>query len=127
MSAKSEDPAITLAEAFKRKGYLDKLKQSILTDALYADGNTEENLETLVKKRVQELIKDMVHKDESLIFKNRGSTSALLEAQLFRTGYEMLKDDRVDVDKIIEDRLGDEELVSKIRSLLMEMHASKSE
>ncbi|AMD19311.1 HBR410Wp [Eremothecium sinecaudum] len=126
MSANSEDPAIALAELFKRKGHLDKLKQSILTDSINND-NIDQNLETLIRTGVKNLIKDMVLKDENLIFKNRGSTSAILEAQLFKSGYNVLNNGETDIDKIIENRLNDKELENQIKSILHEMQENKED
>ncbi|AAS53982.1 AFR611Cp [Eremothecium gossypii ATCC 10895] len=122
-----QDPAVALAEAFKRKGYLDKLKLSILTEPAHPGTPCSESLEHLIKGRVQKLIRDMVAKDESLLFKNRGSTSAVLEAQLFKSGYNVLNDGDLCVDKLIDEKLHDPTLTAQITELLKQMKETKND
>ncbi|AGO10899.1 AaceriAFR611Cp [[Ashbya] aceris (nom. inval.)] len=122
-----QDPAVALAEVFKRKGYLDKLKLSILTEPVDPSTPCSDSLEHLIKGRVQELIRDMVVKDESLLFKNRGSTSAVLEAQLFKTGYNVLNNGDLCVDKIINEKLHDPGLTAQITELLKQMKETSND
>lgn len=61
----------------------------------------------------------MVKNDETLIFKNRGSTSALIEAQLFKDGYEKLNNEEFDLEKFIDQETIDNKgLQQRIKEML---------
>lgn len=115
------DPAQELVDNFKRKGHSDKLKRDLLNSKWNPDNPL--SLEQAVKQRVIEVVKQMVLEDESLIFKNRGSTSALLEAQLYKEQYRKLDDpsNNFQLESIIDELLKDSELSDRIRSILEDM------
>lgn len=113
MQDPNDDPALALSESFKKQGHLDKLKKEILAKPL--NGTT---FEDFIKTQVQNLVHKMVQEDESLIFKNRGSTSALLEASLFKNGYEKLDQGDISVDKFINENLQNESLKESIKNLI---------
>ncbi|KAH9200056.1 complex proteins associated with Set1p component shg1-domain-containing protein [Zygosaccharomyces rouxii] len=87
MTDYNADDARKLADEFKREGYFDQLKRDILTQK---HDNDELPLEQSIRNNVASVVRKMVTDDENLIFKNRGSTSALIEAQLFKQGYKRL-------------------------------------
>ncbi|CDO95304.1 unnamed protein product [Kluyveromyces dobzhanskii CBS 2104] len=110
----SLDPANDLAEAFKKEGHLDSLKKEILSQNVQDNINLEE----FIKSRVRELVSDKVREDESLIFKNRGTTTALLEGQLFKEGFKNINLPTIDAEKLLNDSLNDEALKQKIIAIL---------
>lgn len=117
------DQAHVLAEKFKKLGYLDKIKQDILTKELESnDGHG--NIQDSIKKKVASMVNEMVNVDENLIFKNRGSTSALIEAQIFKNGYKKLGEGEggIKLDDYILKSVNDERLIDdmkeKIRCLI---------
>lgn len=110
----SLDPAKYLAETFKKEGHLDSLKNEILSQNVEGDISLDE----FIKSRVRDLVRDRVNEDESLIFKNRGTTTALLEGQLFKDGFKSLNTSNIDVEKLLSDSLDDATTRQKIRTIL---------
>lgn len=96
------DQARDLAELFKKQGYFDKLKSEILSrqSNIITNGNerSSDSLEKLLKRLTTDMVKDMVNRDEELLFKNRGPTSALLEAQILKDNYKKLSEGKDGVD-----------------------------
>lgn len=112
------DPAKELTDNFKKKGHFDKIKQEIVVKELSKDGNGG-TVEQFVKQRVTQIVNGMVKNDETLIFKNRGSTSALIEAQLFKDGYEKLNNEEFDLEKFIDQETIDNKgLQQRIKEML---------
>lgn len=113
------DEAKKLADEFKREGHFDKLKQQILSQEL-KPGVAETTIEQIIKRKVETIVKDMVVDDENLVFKNRGSTSALIESQLFKDNYKKLSegDDGFNVDEYIQEQLNDTVLRSQVKEKL---------
>lgn len=112
------DPAKELTDNFKKKGYFDKIKQEIVVKELSKDGNGG-TVEQFVKQRVAQIVNGMVKNDETLIFKNRGSTSALIEAQLFKDGYEKLNNEEFDLEKFIDqETIDNKALQQRIKEML---------
>ncbi|QLQ78445.1 hypothetical protein HG537_0A06920 [Torulaspora globosa] len=113
------DEARKLADEFKREGYFDKLKQKILSQEVN-NGDADTAIEQIIRRKVDSIVKSMVTDDENLVFKNRGSTSALIESQLFKDNYKRLSegDDGLNVDEYIQEQLNDKLLRSQIKEKL---------
>lgn len=110
----SLDPAKDLADAFKKEGHLDKMKNEILSQNLKDDMN----LEQFIREQVKKLVRSKVQEDESLVFKNRGTTTALLEGQLFKDGFKPLNTAEVDIENLLEVSLNSNVLEKQIRDIL---------
>ncbi|EDO16443.1 hypothetical protein Kpol_1066p7 [Vanderwaltozyma polyspora DSM 70294] len=112
------DKAQEAVERFKRQGYFDKIKQDILNKQLYEESNL--SVQEMIRDKVGKIVKDMVSEDENLIFKNRGSTSALIEAQIFKDGYKKLQEGEngIKLDEYIDNSLSDKILLEDIKSKL---------
>ncbi|KAG0679761.1 COMPASS component SHG1 [Kluyveromyces marxianus] len=110
----SLDPAKDLADAFKKEGHLDKMKNEILSQNLKDDMN----LEQFIRERVKKLVRSKVQEDESLVFKNRGTTTALLEGQLFKDGFKSLNTAEVDIENLLDVSLNSNVLEKQIRDIL---------
>ena len=110
----SLDPAKDLADAFKKEGHLDKMKNEILSQNLKDDMN----LEQFIRERVKKLVRSKVQEDESLVFKNRGATTALLEGQLFKDGFKSLNTAEVDIENLLDVSLNSNVLEKQIRDIL---------
>lgn len=117
MTAYSADDARKLADEFKREGYFDQLKRDVLTRN---HENDELPLEQSIRNNVADIVKKMVAEDENLIFKNRGSTSALIEAQLFKQGYKKLREGPkgIELEEYLHKVLNDSELTQGIKDKL---------
>lgn len=127
--ASNIDEARKLADQFKREGYLDKLKQEILSKE-WDQNNSNKTVEQIIRTKVSTVVKNMVNEDENLIFKNRGSTSALIEAQLFKEGYKKLtdNDDGIKLDEYMHSTLHDPMLIEQIeKNLELMLEDSKKE
>ncbi|BAO40747.1 COMPASS component SHG1 [Kluyveromyces marxianus] len=110
----SLDPAKDLADAFKKEGHLDKMKNEILSQNLKDDMN----LEQFIREQVKKLVRSKVQEDESLVFKNRGTTTALLEGQLFKDGFKSLNTAEVDIENLLDVSLNSNVLEKQIRDIL---------
>lgn len=119
------DEARKVADEFKKEGHFDKLKQDILSQELRG-GDVQGTIEQVIRDKVATVVKDMVAEDENLIFKNRGSTSALIESQIFKDGYKKLGEGQngVNVEDYIHDTLNDPLLSSRIKEKLQQMIGS---
>ncbi|GAV47375.1 hypothetical protein ZYGR_0H02160 [Zygosaccharomyces rouxii] len=117
MTDYNADDARKLADEFKREGYFDQLKRDILTQK---HDNDELPLEQSIRNNVASVVRKMVTDDENLIFKNRGSTSALIEAQLFKQGYKRLGEgeDGIQLEEYLNKVLNDSELTQGIKDKL---------
>lgn len=127
--ASNIDEARKLADQFKREGHLDKLKQEILSKE-WDQNNSTKTVEQTIRTKVSTVVKNMVTEDENLIFKNRGSTSALIEAQLFKEGYKKLtdSDDGIKLDEYMHKTLHDPILIEQIqKNLEFTLEDSKKE
>lgn len=124
-----EQDAVKLAELFKKQGHLDKLKNEILRTKLEdsKDSQISQTFDETVKKTVTETVKQMVSEDENMIFKNRGTTSALIETQVLKDEYVMLKNDQIgiDIQKFISEKLTDDSLRDEIRNELCKLQDEK--
>ena len=124
MSPNDVNKAEKLAELFKKQGYFDKLRNNILSQELgqHLDDTKEQNtsFEEAIQKRVAMVVKDFVSRDENLIFKNRGTTSALLEAQIIKDNYKKLGegDDGIDIERIIQKSLQSPDTINEIKNTL---------
>ncbi|SCU86917.1 LADA_0E01002g1_1 [Lachancea dasiensis] len=116
MSRNDIDPAAKLADDFKRKGYFDELKKTILSRSTGASESS--TIEEFVRNRVSAVVGEMVNEDQSLISKNRGSTSALIEGQLLKNGYEKLNTIDLQIDSFLRRQLDDPEVKADLRSRL---------
>ncbi|SCU97238.1 LAME_0F19020g1_1 [Lachancea meyersii CBS 8951] len=118
MTTGDKDPAVKLANDFKKRGSFDEEKSRILSGPV--DCAEQTTLEEYVRNRAASLANDMVKEDESLIFKNRGSTSALIEGQLVKNGFEKLNTDNLQIDaylrKILEDPAFKDSLKARLRA-----------
>lgn len=114
------DEARRLADEFKRKGYFDKLKHDILTQNYET---ADEPVEQAIKNNVAAVVRQMVVEDENLIFRNRGSTSALIEAQLFKQGYRKLGEGKngIQLEEYLNTTLKDPQLIQDISDKLASM------
>ncbi|GAV52387.1 hypothetical protein ZYGR_0AG03780 [Zygosaccharomyces rouxii] len=117
MTEYSADDARRLADEFKREGYFDQLKRDVLTQK---HENDELPLEQSIRNNVADVVRKMVAEDENLIFKNRGSTSALIEAQLFKQGYKRLGEGEngIQLEEYLHKVLDDSELTQDIKNKL---------
>lgn len=124
-----DQDAVKLAELFKKQGHLDKLKNEILRSKLANSEDSEDSqtFEETVKKAVAETVKQMVSEDESMIFKNRGTTSALIETRVLKDEYAVLKNDQsgTDIQKFISENLRDGKLKEEIRNELIKLQDEK--
>lgn len=116
MSDREIDPAVKIADEFKKRGFFDEAKNSILAQPISDVEPT--TLEQFIRERVSSTVAAMVRGDESLIFKNRGSTSALIEGQLVKDGYEKLNTSTVKIDSTLRRALEDPEFKSRVISQL---------
>ncbi|KAK5780771.1 Shg1p PWA37_003424 [Arxiozyma heterogenica] len=121
------DQARELANQFKKQGHFDKLKSEILSRE--SNIKTKENvtvpgsLETVLKNVTTSIVKDMVSKDEDLIFKNRGSTSALLEAQLLKDDYKKFGEGKngIELNRYLQSCINDPDLYETIYKELAQL------
>ncbi|KAG0667939.1 hypothetical protein C6P45_005214 [Maudiozyma exigua] len=124
-----DQDAVKLAESFKKQGYLDKLKNEILRTKTETSGDVQmsQTFEEAVKKTVAETVKQMVSENENMIFKNRGTTSALIETQVLKDEYAMLRNDQIaiDIQKFISDKLIDNGLQEEIENELNKLQDKK--
>lgn len=120
------DEARKLADEFKREGHFDKLKQEILSQELN-EGGTDISVEQLIRRKVDAIVRGMVADDENLAFKNRGSTSALIESQLFKDNYKKLSEgeDGFNVDEFIQEQLNATALRAQIKDKLDDLTKGK--
>lgn len=124
------DQARELANQFKKQGHFDKLKSGILSRE--SNIKTKENvaipgsLETVLKNVTTSIVKDMVSKDEDLIFKNRGPTSALLEAQLLKDDYKKFGEGKngIELNRYLQSCINDPDLYETVYKELAQL-ASK--
>ncbi|CUS21072.1 LAQU0S02e05248g1_1 [Lachancea quebecensis] len=116
MSREELDPAVNLADEFKKRGYFDEAKNRIL--AKHIPGSAATTLEQFIKDRVASVVAGMVNEDESLVFKNRGSTTALIEGQLLKDGYEKLNTESIQIDAMLRRVLEDPSLKAEIKAKL---------
>ncbi|KAM3159981.1 COMPASS component SHG1 [Lachancea thermotolerans] len=116
MSREELDPAVNLADEFKKRGYFDEAKNGILAGPIQESSTT--TLEQFIKDRVTSVVAEMVNEDESLIFKNRGSTTALIEGQLLKDGYEKLNTESIQIDVLLRRVLEDPDLKAEIKAKL---------
>lgn len=93
-----KDPAEILVDRFKKEGYFDRLKHDILNSQVKSENDVSSSLEESIKQTVNSIVKSMIQKDENLIFKNRGTTSALIEAQLYKDNYKKLEEGEKGID-----------------------------
>ncbi|SCU80875.1 LAFA_0C01574g1_1 [Lachancea sp. 'fantastica'] len=118
MTTQDIDPAVRLADDFKKRGCFDEEKGRIL--AAIVDGTDGTSVEEFVRGRTATLVNKMVQEDESLIFKNRGSTSALIEGRLVKNGFEELNTESVHIDaflrNMVEDPAFKESLKNRLRA-----------
>ncbi len=129
MSSTNNDEAVELAELFKKHGYLDKLKNEIITKHIN-DPNDETKtmtLEEAVKQEVKRVVHNMVKEDETLIFKNRGTTTALIETQISKDNYQLLHNDTsgIDIHNFVKDSIQHEESSNSIMEHLKELMENK--
>lgn len=119
--ASNVDEARRLADEFKRQGHFDRLKHGILSQQLQ-QGDASTSVEQIIRAKVNALVRNMVAEDENLIFKNRGSTSALIESQIFKDGYQELSqgDDGLNVEEYIQEKLNEAALRDEVREKLEE-------
>ncbi|CAB4254538.1 similar to Saccharomyces cerevisiae YBR258C SHG1 Subunit of the COMPASS (Set1C) complex, which methylates histone H3 on lysine 4 and is required in transcriptional silencing near telomeres [Maudiozyma barnettii] len=124
-----EQEAQELAEQFKKQGYLDKLKRDILSNQLEKDvGSTDPiTFEDSVKEHVKLMVNKMVMEDENLIFKNRGTTTALIETKMLKDYYKMLDGgpDRIDITNYIKEKLKDQNMHNNIRQSIEHLYNEK--
>ncbi|CCH61006.1 hypothetical protein TBLA_0D05120 [Henningerozyma blattae CBS 6284] len=125
MDKQNIDPAQQLVIDFKRQGHFDKLKNQILSNNIEND----QNIQDLIKLKIIEIVNQMVSKDESLIFKNRGINSALIESKIIKDDYKLLQNNEtendstknIDLNKFINDSLNDSTLYDEILQILNSM------
>lgn len=120
------DPAQQIADQFKLKGHLDKIKKDILTKDVTAQNTS---MEELIKRIVSDMVKQMVEKDEELIFKNRASTSAELESRITKNYYSLLdkSNKQISLNGYINYNIQDPKLKESIRSKLKELLENNEE
>lgn len=116
----SADKARDLADLFKMEGHFDKLKESILSRSADDAGNS---VAQLIRNEVSTVVRGMVLEDENLIFKNRGSTSALIESRLLKGSYEKLGHiyQGRNVEEYVQAALHDPNLLQQIERNLQNM------
>lgn len=121
------DQARELAEQFKKQGYFDRLKSEILSrdSNIITNGNvrSSESLEKILKDLTTSTVKDMVNKDEELIFKNRGPTSALVEAQLLKNNYRKFNEGQngIDLNRYLEGCMQDPALGDPVHKEIQQL------
>lgn len=126
------DQARELANQFKKQGLFDKLKLEIISRksniVTRENGTLSDSLETVLKNLTTSIVKEMVYKDEDLIFKNRGPTSALLEAQLLKDDYKRLNEgkDGIDLNKYLQSCINDPALYDIVYKELEELAAKEN-
>lgn len=100
MTASDQDEAVLLAELFKKQGYLDKLKNEIITKHITNPNDATKSItfEDAVKEEVKRTVRSMVENDENLIFKNRGTTTALIETRISKDDYQLLRGEASGID-----------------------------
>lgn len=132
------DKAQELATLFKRQGHFDKLKHKILTNKIepipterekkqniisYYDEDDETSntkvefeVEELIKLKVKQIVQDMVEKDSDLVFKNRGTNTALIESKIFKDDYNELSlgQNAINLNQYIHNALTDPDLIDEI-------------
>ncbi|CCE64757.1 hypothetical protein TPHA_0I02560 [Tetrapisispora phaffii CBS 4417] len=113
------DKAQELADLFKKHGYFDKLKQDILNKRI-ENGEQSAQLQELVKLKVAQIVNEMVNSNEDLIFKNRGSTTALIEGQIVKDGYAKLNtgENGINLTEVIEESMSSEDMKNDIFKVL---------
>lgn len=125
------DPARELAEQFKKQGYFDRLKSEILSreSNIITNENvrSSESLEKILKDLTAATVKNMVEQDEELIFKNRGPTSALVEAQLLKNNYKKFSEHEngIDLTRYINGCLQDPSLYDTIYKEMEQLSAKE--
>lgn len=124
MTGTSYDEARDLTEQFKKAGHFDKLKQEILSKNVV---DSDKTLQEALKESVAQIVRELVGEDEEILFKNRGSTSALIEAQLMKSDYEKIKNSGVDIEKFVNDALANTNLLEKIEGEVTQMTNTKKE
>lgn len=122
------DEARKLADEFKKEGHFDRLKHDILSQPLHQDDSSS-TVEQAVRAKVNAVVKRMVEEDENLIFKNRGTTSALIESQIFKDGYKDLSEgnDGLNVEEYIQEKLNEPALRDQLKERLDEMVSYKKD
>ena len=120
--ASNSDEARRLADEFKKEGHFDKLKHDILSQEL-KQGESSTSVEQTIRAKVNALVRAMVAEDENLIFKNRGSTSALIESQIFKDGYKARSQGEggLNVEEYIQEKLNEPALQDHVREKIEEM------
>ncbi|SMN19253.1 similar to Saccharomyces cerevisiae YBR258C SHG1 Subunit of the COMPASS (Set1C) complex [Maudiozyma saulgeensis] len=123
-----EQGAQKLAEQFKKHGYLDRLKKEILSSKLEQDTDSADTktFEDSVKEQVKSMVKEMVREDENLIFKNRGTTTALIESKMLKD-YKLLEDNQsgIDIKNYIEEKLKNPKMHDDIRKNVENLYDEK--
>ena len=121
-----QDPARDLTERFKKEGHFDKLKQEILAKTIECGGDSK-TIQEALKLSVSDVVRQLVNEDEEIVFKNRGSTSAMLEGQLIKNNYAKIKDSEfgVDVEKFVGEALSDPAIIDEIKRGLVDMTADE--
>lgn len=122
MTPQGKDEAKELAELFKKQGYFDKLKNDILSKDITQE-ESKVKFDELVKEEVANAVKEMVNRDENLIFKNRGTTSALIETQFLKDDYNMLNENGkgIDIEEFIKENVSDIEIRQDILKVLQSL------
>jgi len=102
-----------IAKEFKRKGMFDLLKKDILSKNINnTDGSeTSTNFQKHIEDTIQELVKEMVTKDNSLLFKKSKSSSiSLVES-------EFMKNNKDEIEGILQKLiLNNSDLIETIKS-----------
>ncbi|KAL3229721.1 COMPASS component SHG1 [Nakaseomyces bracarensis] len=126
MAGISYDAAREVTEQFKKAGHFDKLKQEMLEKKV---SGSDKTLQVALKESVADIVRELVGEDEEILFKNRGSTSALVEAQLMKGNYEKIRESPsgVDIEKFVNDALADPELLAKVEEEVTKMVNERSE
>lgn len=115
-----------LTEQFKKAGNFDRLKLEILSRKV---SGSDKTLQVALKESVAAIVNQLVSEDEEILFKNRGSTSALIEAQLMKRNYEKIANapSGIDIEKFVNEALADPELLEKIENEVAEMINTEKE
>lgn len=119
------DPAQDLTNQFKLKGHLDEIKKELLTRKI----SDKTPMEELIKRIVSDIVKQMVEKNEELLFKNRATTSAELELQITKDYYSLLdrSNKEISLNRYIKFNMKDPELRRLIRFTVEELLANNDE
>ncbi|CEP64716.1 Shg1p LALA0_S13e01420g [Lachancea lanzarotensis] len=117
MTSNEIDPAVKLADEFKKRGSFDEQKSRILAEVI--EGTDGMSLEEFVRTRTATLVNTIVQEDESLIFKNRGSTSALIEGRLVKNGFEELNTESIHIDAILRKMVEDPAFKESLKERLL--------